>query len=104
MIRIENPKIARFVAESLYRLIKNSKPVESDSDYYSSFTAWRVGSLLVTVKYDREAGHVVTAYTDNDFFFASYYPNGDYGLLTIGRSPNMLDGWDFGGGVDDPKY
>lgn len=102
MIRIENPKVAKFVAEAVHALVKNRPLVENDGDYESSFREWRVGPLFVSVKWDREQGSAITAYTEPDFFFVSYYPEGDYGLLTLGKSP--ANGWDFGGGVDDPRY
>ena len=97
MIRIENTKICKFVAELLYNLAKGLRPRTVDSDYYSGFKAWKIGGLFVTESYDREAGHAINAYTDKDFFYVSYYAAGECGLLTLGKS-RSLDA------VDDPRY
>jgi len=86
MIRIENTKVCKFVAESLWKLAQHVNPKTVDSDYYSGFKAWKIGGLFVTETYDREAGHAINAYTDKDFFYVSYYDAGECGLLTLGKS------------------
>lgn len=103
MIRIEDkPQLCKRIAEAFYNLVKDRDPETRDQDPDSSFYAWTIGPVTITSSWTRGAGSSLAVQTDPDVFYVSYDRETKNGLMTIGLNP--WTGWDFGGGVDDPRY
>lgn len=98
MIRIENPKVVKFVAERIMKIAQQrGKPIDDDIEGNHVFVGWRLGKIFIcwTSDFGRKS---ISAYVDDgpdskwdDLFFISYhYPKFDDelggGLLTFGKS------------------